>query len=113
MRAVLHLAGLYHVILDVHVRNPNQVGLRMWRHGLMIGLQDGTGTVLTTQHDFHDLAMSFVPANGYQNVPHARLYCRIRLQNRLARDLHSPSQMLRFVVPRYCTSWPPMLPVCD
>ena len=33
----------------------------------------------TTQHDFHDLAMSYVPANRYQNVQHARLYCSISI----------------------------------
>lgn len=42
MHAGLHLTGLYYVIVDV--------GLRMWRHGLMIGLQDGTGTVLACRH---------------------------------------------------------------
>ena len=41
---------LDYFIVDVHARNLNQVGLRMWRHGLMIGLQDGTGTVLACHY---------------------------------------------------------------
>ena len=76
MRTVLYFLTSYalyyilfvldYIIVDVHARNLNQVGLRMWRHGLMIGLQDGTGTVLAC----HDLSCEMLHPFGLKQGDH-------------------------------------------